>query len=211
MRLKVMLLVLFGMMMSSTVVKAEGLHWTGFEVFAKISGEHKFNEHVGFRGEAATFLIPKHELALGFFYVGPTFETPKNKHFVLWATIQAVAMLGEDTEAIGPSLWANIKVLDGKLSVFLLWEARFPFDGSTPIYFGVYSLSVHPDDDDLIDFGWHVEQEGLNFATGPQFGVKLGPVHFGLSWNLGEKKEIVDDEVVIEGVTAVRLTVAADF
>ncbi|NQV11732.1 hypothetical protein HQ524_00050 [Candidatus Uhrbacteria bacterium] len=190
-------------LVTSVSARADGLEWTGLEVLTKASGELEVTEHVGARGEADGFFVPSKKFVMGFFYLGPTFSPPSTKNFSIWVSPQVVFPLGkfDETDAIGPSLWINMKFLEGKFSLFLLGDVYFPFDGGRASYFGAYSLDGHPAE--WFNFGWHVEQVDLHALTGPHVGTTFGPAHFEVQWYVGMEED--------QAVTTLRLVMGLDF
>jgi len=165
--------------------KAEGLKWTGVQINLPISGELDLGKGVGVRGHVSGFFVPENGTKLGFFYAGPTFVPIDTENFSLWLSPQLGTYLNwwEGTDAFGPSLWANVSLLGGKMSVFLEGEVIFAVREENKVFYGYYALDGHPLE--WLNFGGQVEQVDKNLIWGPHVGVSKGPLHLELQYYFG--------------------------
>lgn len=143
---------------------------TDNEFINNIGVEQKISDSVGIRGSYTHFYVPKISNHIHFIYLGPTFSIAD----FLWISPQA-GFAGNWTankDAFYASLWLNLNLLDGRLTVFNEADAVF-YSGDLQDYYGFTSVDYHYQD---YCFGLQYEQVNMDFKAGPHAGFAKGPM-----------------------------------
>lgn len=164
--------------------RAEAHEWMGTQVMLPVSAEIGITKSIGFRGHVTGFFVPERGVSLAFIYAGPTFSADL-KDVGIWISPQIGSYLGwfEGSDALGPSLWLNLDLLDGKLGIFAEGELVFAARSTDKVFYGYYALDGYFLG--KMNVGAQVEQVNMDPIVGPHVGVSQGPLHFELQYYVG--------------------------
>lgn len=138
------------------------------EFINNLGVEHALSDNAGIRGSYTHFYVPNAKNHIHFIYLGPTFSISD----ILWFSPQA-GLAGNwvpDHDAYFASLWINLSLFQGALTVFNEADAVF-YNGDLQDYYGFTSINYNYSS---YHFGLQYEQVNKNFKTGPHIGFTKG-------------------------------------